>query len=60
MPTLVLHRAGDLLWPIDGARFLAGQIPGARFVLERLQGELPDPADEVLLDSLPISIHGGG
>ena len=22
--------------------------------------ELPDPADEVLLDSLPISIYGGG
>jgi len=34
--------------------------PGARFVLERLLDELPDPADEVLLDSLPISIYGGG
>src|SRR6185312_4272188 len=34
--------------------------PGARFVLERLLSELPDPADEVLLDSLPISIYGGG
>ena len=34
--------------------------PGARFVLERLLRELPDPADEVLLDSLPISIYGGG
>jgi nifR3 family TIM-barrel protein len=33
--------------------------PGARFVLERLQDELPD-VDEVLLDSLPISIYGGG
>jgi tRNA-dihydrouridine synthase B len=35
-------------------------VPGARFVLERLLSELPDPADEVLLDSLPISIYGGG
>jgi tRNA-dihydrouridine synthase B len=34
--------------------------PGARFVLERLLSELPDPADEILLDSLPISIYGGG
>jgi tRNA-dihydrouridine synthase len=34
--------------------------PGARFVLERLLSELPDPADEILLDSLPISLYGGG
>jgi tRNA-dihydrouridine synthase B len=34
--------------------------PGARFVLERLLDELPDPVDDVLLDSLPISIYGGG
>jgi tRNA-dihydrouridine synthase B len=34
--------------------------PGARFVLERLLDELPDPEDEILLDSLPISIYGGG
>ena len=35
-------------------------VPGARFVLERLLREIPDPQDEVLLDSLPISIYGGG
>jgi tRNA-dihydrouridine synthase B len=34
--------------------------PGARFFLERLLREVPDPADEILLDSLPISIYGGG
>ena len=39
---------------------LLAAAPGARFVLERLLDELPDPADEVLLDSLPISIYGGG
>jgi tRNA-dihydrouridine synthase B len=39
---------------------LLAAAPGARFALERLQRELPDPADEVLLDSLPISIYGGG
>jgi tRNA-dihydrouridine synthase B len=41
------------------ARLLAA-APGARFVLERLLDELPDPAEEILLDSLPISIYGGG
>ena len=41
------------------ARLLAA-APGARFVLERLLDELPDPTDDVLLDSLPISIYGGG
>jgi nifR3 family TIM-barrel protein len=39
---------------------LLAAAPGARFVLERLLAELPDAADEVLLDSLPISIYGGG
>ena len=31
VPTLVLHRTGDHL-PIEGARWAAGQIPGAAFV----------------------------
>jgi tRNA-dihydrouridine synthase B len=39
---------------------LLAAAPGARFVLERLLDELPDPADEILLDSLPISLYGGG
>jgi tRNA-dihydrouridine synthase B len=33
--------------------------PGARFVLQRLEAEQP-AVDEVLLDSMPISIYGGG
>jgi pimeloyl-ACP methyl ester carboxylesterase/class 3 adenylate cyclase len=31
-PTLVLHRTGDLDAPVDGGRYLAERIPGARFV----------------------------
>ena len=31
VPTLVIHRTGDAL-PVEGARWLAEQIPGARFV----------------------------
>jgi class 3 adenylate cyclase len=32
VPTLVLHRTGDQLWPVDGARYVAERIPGAKFV----------------------------
>jgi tRNA-dihydrouridine synthase B len=40
------------------ARLLAA-APGAAEVLERLEDELPDGEDDVMLD-LPISIYGGG
>src|SRR5205823_12061940 len=39
---------------------LFAAAPGARFLLERLLREAPDPGDEILLDQLPISIYGGG
>jgi tRNA-dihydrouridine synthase B len=42
----------------DVERRLLEEAPGARFVLARLEEELPR-ADEVTLD-LPISIYGGG
>jgi tRNA-dihydrouridine synthase B len=38
---------------------LLAAAPGAAEVLEKLETELPD-VDEVLLDSLPISLYGGG
>ena len=38
---------------------LLAAAPGAAEVLERLEAELGE-VDEVLLDSLPISIYGGG
>jgi nifR3 family TIM-barrel protein len=34
-------------------------VPGARFVLARIEQEQPH-VDEVLLDDMPISIYGGG
>jgi tRNA-dihydrouridine synthase B len=34
--------------------------PGAAEIVARLEAELPDPADEILLDRMPISIYGGG
>jgi pimeloyl-ACP methyl ester carboxylesterase len=32
VPTLILHRRGDPLHPIEHARYMAERIPGARFV----------------------------
>jgi pimeloyl-ACP methyl ester carboxylesterase len=37
VPTLVLHRRGDRLIPVESGRYLAEHIPGARFV--ELDGE---------------------
>jgi tRNA-dihydrouridine synthase B len=39
---------------------LLAAAPGAAALLERLESELPNPDDEVLLDRLPISVYGGG
>jgi tRNA-dihydrouridine synthase B len=39
---------------------LFAAAPGAAAIVEQLEAELPDPADEILLDSMPISIYGGG
>jgi tRNA-dihydrouridine synthase B len=39
---------------------LLAATPAARELVERLEAELPDPEDEILLDSMPISIYGGG
>jgi pimeloyl-ACP methyl ester carboxylesterase/class 3 adenylate cyclase len=32
VPTLILHRTGDLIAPVEGARLMADEIPGARLV----------------------------
>ena len=39
---------------------LLAAAPGAAALLERLEADAPDAADEILLDQLPISIYGGG
>jgi nifR3 family TIM-barrel protein len=39
---------------------LFAAAPGAAEIVERLETELPDPEDEILLDQMPISIYGGG
>jgi tRNA-dihydrouridine synthase B len=39
---------------------LLAAAPDAAVLVERLEAELPDPDDDVLLDALPISVYGGG
>ena len=39
---------------------LFAAAPGAVLIVVQLEAELPDPTDEILLDSMPISIYGGG
>ena len=39
---------------------LFAAVPGAGEIVDRLESELPHTADEILLDSMPISIYGGG
>jgi tRNA-dihydrouridine synthase B len=39
---------------------LFAAAPRAAGVVARLEAELPDPQDEILLDQMPISIYGGG
>ncbi|MFL5918648.1 MAG: tRNA dihydrouridine synthase [Gaiellaceae bacterium] len=46
--------------PEDVVTRLLAAAPGAADLVEQLEAELPDPADEILLDSMPISIYGGG
>jgi hypothetical protein len=39
---------------------LYAAAPGAAELVARLEDELPDPAREVVLEGMPISIYGGG
>jgi hypothetical protein len=41
VPTVVIHRTDDPLIPVEAGRWMAGQIPGARFV--ELPGDLHPP-----------------
>ena len=59
VPTLLLHRVGDQLEPIEESRFIAGLIPRAKFI--ELDGDdhlwfLGDP--NPLIDSIQEFITG--
>jgi pimeloyl-ACP methyl ester carboxylesterase/DNA-binding winged helix-turn-helix (wHTH) protein len=59
VPVLVIHRAGDTLLPVEGGRFVASLIPGARYV--ELEGEdhLPFVGDQdAILDEIEEFLTG--
>jgi class 3 adenylate cyclase len=59
VPTLVLHRTGDMNWPVDGARYIAERIPGAKLV--ELEGfdHFPFAGDaDTLLDEVESFLTG--
>jgi tRNA-dihydrouridine synthase B len=51
---VMLHSTEEVV-----TRLLAA-APGAAELVELLEAALPDPAGDVLLDRLPISVYGGG
>jgi class 3 adenylate cyclase len=58
VPTLVMHRTGDMLAPVEGARYLAESIPGARFVEFPGQDHFPSPDDDDVFAVLEEFVTG--
>lgn len=59
VPTLVLHRRDDALLPVEGARFVAGRIPGARLVELTGVDHFPYTGDtEAFLDEIEAFLTG--
>lgn len=52
VPTLIMHRVGDALVPVDAGRYLAGRIPGARYVELPGEDHLIQSLDQELLDRM--------
>lgn len=59
VPTLVLHRTDDPLCPVEGARYIATNIPGARIVEVPGSSHLPFVGDtDALLDPVQEFLTG--
>lgn len=59
VPTLVVHRTGDRLCSIDGARYLAKEIPGARLVELPGEDHLPFAGDvDAIVDAVQEFLTG--
>jgi len=63
VPTLILHRKDDALVPVAQGRYLAEQIPGAKFIelpgADHLLQALDQPLLERMLDDIEMFITGG-
>jgi pimeloyl-ACP methyl ester carboxylesterase/DNA-binding CsgD family transcriptional regulator len=59
VPTLVLHRTGDLLCPIANGRYIAEHIPGAQFVELDGDDHLPTVGDiDAMADAIEAFLTG--
>ena len=59
VPTLILHRTGDLVAPVEGARLMAERIPDARLVEFEGTDHLPFSGDfHQLLDEMEEFLTG--
>ena len=59
VPALVLHRTGDRSLPVEGSRYLAAHIPGARYVELPGEDHLPFVGDQdALLDEVEQFLTG--
>src|SRR5262245_32156870 len=59
VPTLVLHRKEDALLPVEGGRFVASEIPGAKFVELEGKDHLPFVGEqEALLNEIEAFLTG--
>ena len=59
VPTLVVHRRGDMSWPVEGARYVAERIPEARFVELEGQDHFPFAGDaDTLIDEVESFLTG--
>jgi pimeloyl-ACP methyl ester carboxylesterase len=57
VPTLIFHRAGDALVPVEAGRCLARDIPGAEYVELPGNDHLLQALDQQLLDTLLAQIE---
>jgi pimeloyl-ACP methyl ester carboxylesterase len=51
VPTLVIHRTDDVTINVEGGRYLAAHIPGARYI--ELPRKIIYPSSETTLERLP-------
>jgi pimeloyl-ACP methyl ester carboxylesterase len=59
VPTLVIHRVDDPLCPVEGARYIASNIPGAQYVELPGSSHLPFVGDtDALLDPVEEFLTG--
>ena len=58
VPTLVLHRSGDMVEPVGQGRYIASMIPGARFVELAGSDHLPWAGDsDAIADHVEKFLH---